>query len=77
MPRLASRLHFVPRLCHTECRGQAADPGTEVASALCVFVSKRAVDARIDSIFAKLGLSEQGEVHCRAQAVLLHQSEQR
>ncbi|HEX6335610.1 MAG TPA: hypothetical protein VFZ85_01535 [Jiangellaceae bacterium] len=40
-------------------------------------MSKRAVDARIHSIFAKLGLPEQGEVHRRAQAVLLHQSEQR
>ena len=35
-------------------------------------VTIRAVERHINSIFAKLGLSEEGEVHRRVQAVLLY-----
>jgi DNA-binding NarL/FixJ family response regulator len=35
-------------------------------------VTVRAVERHINSIFAKLGLSEEGDVHRRVQAVLLY-----
>jgi DNA-binding NarL/FixJ family response regulator len=37
-----------------------------------LFVTVRAVERHINSIFAKLGLSEDGDVHRRVQAVLLY-----
>jgi DNA-binding NarL/FixJ family response regulator len=37
-----------------------------------LYVTVRAVERHINSIFAKLGLSEEGEVHRRVQAVLLY-----
>jgi DNA-binding NarL/FixJ family response regulator len=41
-----------------------------------LFVTVRAVERHINSIFAKLGLSEDGEGHRRVQAVLLYLAEQ-
>ena len=40
-----------------------------------LFVTVRAVERHINSIFAKLGLSEDGDIHRRVQAVLLYLSE--
>jgi len=37
-----------------------------------LFVTVRAVERHINSIFAKLGLSEDGDIHRRVQAVLLY-----
>jgi DNA-binding NarL/FixJ family response regulator len=39
-------------------------------------VSVRAVERHINSIFAKLGLTEEGEVHRRVRAVLLYLASQ-
>jgi DNA-binding NarL/FixJ family response regulator len=40
-----------------------------------LFITVRAVERHINSIFAKLGLTEDGDVHRRVQAVLLYLSE--
>ena len=42
-----------------------------------LFVTVRAVERHINSIFAKLGLAEETETHRRVRAVLLHLTEQR
>lgn len=42
-----------------------------------LFVTVRAVERHINSIFAKLGLNEDSEVHRRVRAVLLHLADQR
>ncbi len=47
---------------------------TTIAARLVVTV--RAVERHINSIFAKLGLGEEGEVHRRVRAVLLHLADQ-
>jgi DNA-binding NarL/FixJ family response regulator len=41
-----------------------------------LFVTVRAVERHINSIFAKLGLTEEGEGHRRVRAVLLYLAEQ-
>ena len=43
---------------------------TRIAEQLSITV--RAVERHINSIFAKLGLTEEGEVHRRVRAVLLY-----
>jgi DNA-binding NarL/FixJ family response regulator len=40
-----------------------------------LYVTVRAVERHINSIFAKLGLTEEGEVHRRVRAVLLYLAE--
>lgn len=42
-----------------------------------LFVTVRAVERHINSIFAKLGLTDEGDIHRRVQAVLLYLAEQR
>lgn len=42
-----------------------------------LFVTVRAVERHINSIFAKLGLVEEGEIHRRVRAVLLYLSDRR
>jgi DNA-binding NarL/FixJ family response regulator len=43
--------------------------------AASLFLTERAVEKHINSIFSKLGLSEEKEVHRRVKAVLLFLSE--
>ncbi|HTL87704.1 MAG TPA: DNA-binding response regulator, partial [Acidimicrobiia bacterium] len=44
--------------------------------AQALFLSERAVEKHINSLFSKLGLSEEPDVHRRVKAVLLYLSEQ-
>jgi DNA-binding NarL/FixJ family response regulator len=43
--------------------------------AQALFLSERAVEKHINSLFSKLGLSEEPDVHRRVKAVLLYLSE--
>jgi DNA-binding NarL/FixJ family response regulator len=49
-----------------------AEGKTNAAIARTLFVSERAVEKHINSIFMKLGLCEDGEVHRRVQATLMY-----
>lgn len=59
-----------------EVLGEMAQGKSNAAIAASLFVSERAVEKHINSIFAKLGLSEEHDVNRRVKAVLLHLSDQ-
>lgn len=55
----------------TEVLSEMAQGKTNAAIATALFLTERAVEKHINSIFAKLGLSAEKEVHRRVKAVLL------
>jgi DNA-binding NarL/FixJ family response regulator len=62
--------HLTPR--EREVLSQMATGANNMTIAERLFVTVRAVERHINSIFAKLGLAEEGEVHRRVRAVLLY-----
>ena len=58
-----------------EILGEMAQGKNNAAVAGALFLTERAVEKHINSIFSKLGLSEEKEVHRRVKAVLLFLSE--
>jgi DNA-binding NarL/FixJ family response regulator len=66
--------HLTPR--EREVLAEMATGANNATIAERHVVSVRAVERHINSIFAKLGLSEGGEVHRRVQAVLLYLADQ-
>jgi len=54
-----------------EVLGQVAEGKNNAAIASALFLSDRAVEKHINSIFSKLGLSEEQNVHRRVKAALL------
>ncbi len=70
-----SPLHrLTPR--ESEVLAEMAQGKNNAAIAASLFVSERAVEKHINSIFSKLGLSEEQDVNRRVKAVLLSLSEQ-
>ncbi|HTV10657.1 MAG TPA: response regulator transcription factor [Acidimicrobiales bacterium] len=59
-----------------EVLAEMAQGKNNAAVASALVLSERAVEKHINSIFFKLGLSEEGDVHRRVKAVLLFLSEQ-
>jgi DNA-binding NarL/FixJ family response regulator len=59
-----------------EVLAEMATGANNTAIAERLFVTVRAVERHINSIFAKLGLIEEGETHRRVRAVLLHLNNQ-
>jgi DNA-binding NarL/FixJ family response regulator len=59
-----------------ETLGEVAQGKTNAAIARSLFVSDRAVEKHINSIFVNLGLVDDGEVHRRVRATLLYLSDQ-
>jgi DNA-binding NarL/FixJ family response regulator len=55
-----------------EVLAEMASGASNATIAERLFVTIRAVERHINSIFAKLGLSEDGDIHRRVQAVLLY-----
>ena len=55
---------------------QMAQGRNNAGIAQALFLSERAVEKHINSLFSKLGLSEEPDVHRRVKAVLLFLSEQ-
>jgi len=55
---------------------QMAQGRNNAGIAQALFLSERAVEKHINSLFSKLGLSEEPDVHRRVKAVLLYLSEQ-
>lgn len=55
-----------------ELLGEMARGRSNAAIAATLFISERAVEKHINSIFSKLGLSEERSVHRRVKAVLLY-----
>jgi len=66
--------HLTPR--EREVLSEMAQGKNNAAIATALFVSERAVEKQINSIFSKLGLSEDHDVNRRAKAVLLFLSDQ-
>ena len=66
--------HLTPR--EREILGEMAQGKNNAAVAASLFLTERAVEKHINSIFSKLGLSEEKEVHRRVKAVLLWLSDQ-
>jgi DNA-binding NarL/FixJ family response regulator len=60
----------------TEILGEMAQGKNNAAVAASLVLSERAVEKHINSIFSKLGLSQEGDVHRRVKAVLLFLSAQ-
>jgi DNA-binding NarL/FixJ family response regulator len=60
-----------------EVLAAAASGQSNAAIAASLYVSERTVEKHINSIFAKLGLSEDDGIHRRVKAVLLHLSDDR
>ena len=58
-----------------EVLGQLAQGRNNAAIAKALFLTERAVEKHINSIFSKLGLSEEQEVHRRVKAALLFLAE--
>jgi DNA-binding NarL/FixJ family response regulator len=58
-----------------EVLGQMAQGRSNAAIARALFVSDRAVEKHINSLFSKLGLAEEDAVHRRVAAVLLYLDE--
>jgi DNA-binding NarL/FixJ family response regulator len=56
----------------TEVLGEIAQGKNNAAVAASLVLSERAVEKHINSLFAKLGLTEEPEVHRRVKAVLLY-----
>jgi DNA-binding NarL/FixJ family response regulator len=70
-----SPLHrLTPR--ETEILGEMAQGKNNAAVAASLVLSERAVEKHINSIFSKLALSEEPDVHRRVKAVLLFLSSQ-
>jgi DNA-binding NarL/FixJ family response regulator len=61
--------HLTPR--ETEILGEMAQGKNNAAVAASLVLSERAVEKHINSIFAKLALSQEPDVHRRVKAVLL------
>lgn len=58
----------------TEVLGEIAQGKNNAAVAAALFLSERAVEKHINSLFSKLGLSEEPDTHRRVKAVLLYLS---
>jgi DNA-binding NarL/FixJ family response regulator len=65
--------HLTPR--EREVLAEIAQGKSNAAVAKSLFLSVRAVEKHINSLFAKLGLSEEEDVHRRVKAVLLYLSD--
>ena len=65
--------HLTPR--EREILGEMAQGKNNAAVAASLFLTERAVEKHINSIFSKLSLSEEKDVHRRVKAVLLWLSE--
>lgn len=61
----------------TEVLAEIAQGKNNAAVAASLVLSERAVEKHINSLFSKLGLSEEPEVHRRVKAVLLYLAEER
>jgi DNA-binding NarL/FixJ family response regulator len=77
---LASRTHKRSALDdltqrEREVLGEIAQGKSNAAVAKSLFLSVRAVEKHINSLFSKLGLSEEQDVHRRVKAVLLYLSD--
>jgi DNA-binding NarL/FixJ family response regulator len=69
--RADSRLEFLtPR--EQEVLGEMAQGRNNAAVAAALGLSERAVEKHINSVFSKLGLSEEPDVNRRVKAVLLY-----
>jgi DNA-binding NarL/FixJ family response regulator len=66
--------HLTPR--ESEVLAQIAQGKNNSAVAASLVLSERAVEKHINSLFSKLGLSEEPDVHRRVKAVLLYLSAQ-
>src|SRR5262249_49764006 len=73
--RKASALERLPPR-EREVLEQMAQGRNNAGIAQALFLSERAVEKHINSLFSKLGLSEEPDVHRRVKAVLLYLSEQ-
>ena len=62
--------HLTPR--ESEVLGEIAQGRNNAAVAAALGLSDRAVEKHINSLFAKLGLSEEPDIHRRVKAVLLY-----
>jgi DNA-binding NarL/FixJ family response regulator len=62
--------HLTPR--EREVLGEMAQGRNNAAVAAALGLSERAVEKHINSVFSKLGLSEEPDVHRRVKAVLLY-----
>jgi DNA-binding NarL/FixJ family response regulator len=60
----------------TQILAEMAQGKSNAAIAAALFVTERAVEKHTNSIFAKLGLSEERDVNRRVKAVLVFLSEQ-
>ncbi len=69
----SSLAHLTPR--ETEILAEMAQGKSNAAIAATLDVSERAVEKHTNSIFSKLGLSEEKDVNRRVKAVLLYLSE--
>ncbi len=67
-------VHLTPR--ELEILSEMAQGRNNAAIAAALVLSERAVEKHISSIFSKLNLTEEREVHRRVKAVLLFLSEQ-
>lgn len=67
--------HLTPR--ETEILSEMAKGKNNAAVAASLFLSERAVEKHINSIFSKLALSQEPEIHRRVTAVLLFLSDQK
>jgi len=67
--------HLTPR--EREVLGEMAQGRNNAAVAAALGLSERAVEKHINSVFAKLGLSEEPDVHRRVKAVLLYLSDRK
>ena len=59
-----------------EVLGEIAQGKNNAAVAASLVLSERAVEKHINSLFSKLGLSEEPDVHRRVKAVLLYLASQ-
>jgi DNA-binding NarL/FixJ family response regulator len=66
--------HLTPR--EREILGEMAQGKNNAAIAAALFLTERAVEKHINSIFSKLALSEERDAHKRVKAVLLFLSEE-
>jgi len=72
--RESSLAHLTPR--ETEILAEMAQGKSNAAIAAALTVSERAVEKHTNSIFAKLGLSEEKDLNRRVKAVLVYLSQQ-
>jgi DNA-binding NarL/FixJ family response regulator len=69
-PRDSAMQHLTPREC--EVLGEMAQGRNNAGVASALGLSERAVEKHINSVFSKLGLSQEPDVHRRVKAVLLY-----